>query len=73
MHFVALRDPKSKKLLPQTLTKIKFGTKYQILGFWVTKCFFTFFAPPCYTLHSAYMGLGYMVFWLYEPLLDGPK
>ena len=40
MHFVALRGPKSKKLLPQTQTKIKFGTKYQILGFSVSKSYF---------------------------------
>ena len=39
MHFVALIGPKSKKLLHQTQTKIKFGTKYQILGFSVSKSF----------------------------------
>ena len=40
MHFVALIGPKSKKLLHQTQTKIKFGTKYQILGFSVSKSYF---------------------------------
>ena len=51
MHFGALRGPKSKKLRPQTLTKmIKFGTKYQILGFSVSKSFFWLFAqPPFYS------------------------
>ena len=39
-HFVALKRPQIKKLLPQTQTKIKFGTKYQILGFSVSKSFF---------------------------------